>query len=92
MHLALSSAAEHWCWVTADMYEEPIIIGVVAVTQACCEPMLQSSTGHYGMHLALSSAAEHWCWVTADMYEESTIIGVVAVTQACCQPGLQTST
>jgi len=57
MHFALSSVAEHWCWVTAHLYEEQISIGVIAVTQACCELSLHSSTEQWGMHFALSSAA-----------------------------------
>ena len=67
-------------------------VGVFAVTQARCEPILQSSTGRLGIHLILSRAAEHWCWVTADLYEEPIMIGAFAVTQACCQPVLQGST
>ncbi len=30
LHFALSSAALHWCWVTAHLYEEQISTGVVA--------------------------------------------------------------
>ncbi len=44
MDFANSSAAFHWCWVIADQYEQQIFIGVLAVTQACCQPVLQSST------------------------------------------------
>ncbi len=61
MHFALSSVAEHWCWVSAHLYEEQVSIGVGAVTQACCELVLQSSTEQWGMHFALSSAAQHCC-------------------------------
>jgi len=43
MRFALNSAAIHWCWVAAHLYEEQISIGVLAVTQACCQPVLQSS-------------------------------------------------
>ncbi len=61
MHFALSSAAVPWCWVTAHLYEEQIFTGVFALTQACCEPVLQSSSAQWGMHFALSSAAVPWC-------------------------------
>ena len=44
MHFAQTSAAVHNCWLTAHLNEEQISIGVIAVTQACCEPVLQSST------------------------------------------------
>ena len=40
----MPSAAVHLSWFTAQLYEEQISIGVIAVTQACCEPVLQSST------------------------------------------------
>ena len=49
-HFAKISAARHWCWVPAHLYEQQSFIGVIAVTQACCEPVLQSSTGQCGMH------------------------------------------
>ncbi len=91
MHLAKTSAAEHCCWVTAHLYEQQIFVSVTAVTQACCEPALQSSTGQWGMHLAKTSAAEHCCCVTAQLYEQQIFIGVTAVTQACCEPVLQSS-
>ncbi len=48
---------------------------------SCCEPVLQSSTGQWGMHFALSSAAVQWCWVTAHLYEEEIFTGVFAATQ-----------
>ena len=92
MHFALPSAAVHLSWFTAHLYEEQISIGVIAVTQACCEPVLQSSTEQWGMHLALPSAAVHLSWFFAHLYEEQVSIGVIAVTQACCEPVLQSST
>ncbi len=92
MHFAKSSAALHWCWVTAHLYEQQMFIGVIAVTQACCEPGLQSSIGQQESYFALTSAAVHWCWVTAHLYEQQMFIGVIAVTQACCEPVLKSST
>ena len=92
MHFAQTSAALHFCWFTAYLYEEQISIGVVALTQACCEPVLQSSTEQWRLHLALNSAALHFCWLTAHLYKEQISIGVIAVTQACCELVLQSST
>jgi len=62
------------------------------VMQACCEPVLQSSTEQWGMHVALTSAAVHWCWSKAHLYEEQIFSSVIAMIQACCQPVLQSST
>ena len=59
--------------------------------QACCKPVLQSSTEQWGLELAKNSVAVHWCWVTAHLYEEQIFIGVIAVIQACCKPVLQSS-
>ena len=92
MHFALTSAAVHVCWLTAHLCEEQISIGVFAVTQVCCEPVLQSTTEQWGMHFALTSAAVHFCWLTAHLYEEQISIGVFAVTQVCCEPVLQSIT
>jgi len=68
MHFAKPSAAVHWCWVTAHLYEQQIFIGVIAVTQACCGAVLQSSTEQWEVHFALTNAAVHFCWATAHMY------------------------
>ena len=75
-----------------NLYEEQISIGVIAVTQTCCEPVLQSSTEHRGMHSALTSAAVHFCCLTAHLYEEQVSIAVTAVTPACSEPVLQSNT
>ena len=83
MHFALTSAAVRFCWLTAHLYDEQMSTGVFAVTQACCEPVLQSTTEQWPMHVALHSAAVHFCWLTAHLYEEQTSIDVFAVTQAC---------
>ena len=56
-------------------------IGASAVTQACCEVLLQSSTEQWRLHFALISAAVHLFWITALLYEEQMSIGVSAVTQ-----------
>ena len=62
------------------------------MTQACCEPVLQSSTRQWGMHCAKSSAAVHCWWVTAHSYLRQVFIGEIAVTQACCELLLHSST
>ena len=41
---AKSSVARHWCWTTAHLCQEQISIGVFAATQACCQPVLHSSS------------------------------------------------
>jgi hypothetical protein len=72
--------------------EKQMSIGVFAVTQGCCEPVLQSSSEQEGSCFALTSAAVHWCCITAHLWEEQMSIGVFAVTQGCCQPVSQSST
>ncbi len=62
------------------------------MTQACCEPVLQSTTEQWGMHFALISAAVLLSWLTAHLYEEQISTGAIAMTQACCEPVLQSST
>ena len=49
------TAAVHWCWVTAHLYEEQISISVTAVTH-CCEPVLQDSTEQSGMQFYCGSS------------------------------------
>jgi len=79
----------HFCWLTAHLYEEQIFAGVNAVTQACCEPVLQSTTEQCGVHFAQTSAAVYFCWLTAHLYEEQISIGLIAMTRDCCEPVLQ---
>jgi len=43
MHIAKNSAAVHGFRIIADLYEQQIIIGVNAVSQGCCQSVLQSS-------------------------------------------------
>ena len=81
MQFALPSAAVHFCCVTAHLYEEQISICVIAVTQTCCEPVLQSTTEQWGMYFALTSAAVHVYWLSAHLYKEQVSIGVIAVAQ-----------
>ena len=82
----------HWCWVTAHLYDQQIFLRVIALTQGCCQAVLQSSTEQWEQHSAQSSAAVHWCWVTAHLYDQQIFLGVIAVTQGCCQAVLQSST
>ncbi len=92
MHFAQTIAAVQFCCLTGHLYEEQIPIGAIAVTQACCEPVLQSTTEQWGMHFAQTRDAVHFCCLTAHLYEEQISIGAIAVTQACCEPVLQSST
>ena len=43
-HFAKSNVALPWCWANADLNEEQTSTGVFAVAQACCQPVLHSST------------------------------------------------
>ncbi len=92
MHYAQTSVAPHLSCLPAFLYEEQTSIGAIAVTQACCELVLQSSTEQWGMHYAQTSLTLHLSWLPAHLYEEQTSIGAIAVTQACCEPVLQSST
>ncbi len=65
---------------------------VIALTQACCQPVLQSITEQWGLHFAQTSAAMHFCWPTAHLYNEQISTDVNALTQACCELVLQRST
>jgi len=84
-------AAVFCCWVTAHLCKVVIFIGVLALTQACCQPVLLSNTDQWKMYLTQSSAAVPCCWVIAYLCEEVIFIGVFAVTQGCCQPVLKSS-
>jgi len=93
MHCAQTSVALHLSCLTAHPYEEQISIVAIAVTHACCEPVLQSTTEQWGMHSAAqTSAALHLSWFTAHLYAEQISIGVIAATQSCCEPVLQSCT
>ena len=92
MHLALTCAAVHWCWVTAQLYQQQTFIGAIIVTQAYREPVLQSSTEQWGVIFIKISVAVHRCWVTAQLYEHKIFTGAIAVTQGYCEPVLQSST
>lgn len=84
MHFAQSSAAVHLCWFTAQLCEQQIFTGVLALVQAVsllCEAALSS-----GRHFTQTSAAVHWYWVTSQLCAQHFCIGVLAVMQACCQP------
>ena len=80
MHFALASAAVHFCRLNAHLYGEQVSISAIAEKQACCEPVLQSSTEEWKMHFALTSAAVHWCRLAAYLYGEQISIGAIAVT------------
>ncbi len=91
MLFAKTTAAVHWDCIIADLDEQEILIGVTAVSESCCQPVLQSSLEQWGVRFAKNSAAVHWVCRTADQYERETFIGVTAVSQRCCQPVLHSS-
>ena len=92
MLFALTSAEVHWCCLTAHLYGEQVSTAVIEVTQACCEPFVQSNTEQWQLHFALTSAAVHFCCITAHLYAEQIFTDVAAVTQTCCEPVLQSNT
>ena len=59
------------------------------MAQACCEPVLQSSTEQWAGYFALTSAAVLCCCISAHLCGEQISIGTFAVAQACCEPVLQ---
>ena len=91
-YFALTSAAVHWCCITAHLYEEQMSIGAIAVAQGCGEPVSQSSTEQQGSCFAITIAATHWCCITPHLYEEQMPIGAIAVELSCCEPVLQSFT
>ncbi len=91
MLFAKTTAAVHWDCIIADLDEQEILIGVTAVSESCCQPVLQSSLEQWGVQFAKNSAAVHWVCITANQYERETFIGVTAVSQRCCQPVLHSS-
>ena len=52
---------------------------MIAVAQACCDLVLQSSTEQWGLHIALTSAGVLWCCIIAHLYEQQICVGVIAV-------------
>ena len=58
------STGLHWCFITVQLYEEQLSLGVFAVTQGCCQPDSHSSTEQWGAYFALTSAAVHSCCIT----------------------------
>ena len=91
MLFAKISAAVHFVCIIADLDEQEILIGVTAMSQSCCQPVLQSSLEQWGVRFAKNSAAVHWVCITADQYERESFIGVTAVSQGCHQPDLHSN-
>ena len=91
MQFAKTSAAVHWWWVTAHLHEQQIFIGVVAVTQASCEPVCRAA-------LIIGECILPWEVLQSigvgslQLYEQQILIGAIAVHQACCELVLQSST
>jgi len=66
----------NWC----NSKLKHLLIGVTAVPQTSCEPVLQNSTEQWGSYSALTCAAVLGCCITAHLFEEQISIGVTAVT------------
>ncbi len=43
MLFAKTTAAVHWVFISADLYEQQILLVVTAVTEGCYQPVLHSS-------------------------------------------------
>ncbi len=43
MLFAKTTAAVYWICIIADLDKQQILIGVTALSQGCCQPVLQSS-------------------------------------------------
>ena len=43
MYFAKNSAAVHWVFISADLYEQQILLVVTAVSEGCYQPVLHSS-------------------------------------------------
>ncbi len=81
----------HWIWVAAALYEQQTFIGVVALSQNCCQPDFHSNIEQWRMLSANNSCCSALNLVAAALYEQQIFIGVIAESQGCCQPVLQTS-
>ena len=88
----LTSVVVHWWWHTVHLCVCKISKGVFPVTLQCCQPVLHSNTGQWGMLFVLTSAAVHWWLDTAHLCVWKIFKGVFAVTLQCCQPVLQSNT
>jgi len=77
--------------VSLQTFGTSIFIGVVALPQGCCQPVLQSSIEQWKKHFAKHKVLLHWSCTIADLYEQQTFIGVIALSKGCCQPVLQSS-
>ena len=60
--LALTRIAVDLWWLMAQLYEEHISVGAIAVTQACCEHVLSTTTEQWGMQFAQTSGSVLFCW------------------------------
>jgi len=69
---ASTSAAVIWCCITAHLYKEQISIGVIAVAQACCQPVLQSSTEQWE---SCSPSPVLQCFGVASLQPSALVLG-----------------
>ena len=74
----------HFCWATAHLCDEKTFQGVFAVAQACCQPVMHSSSEQgptaFGRKqsgtalLSLNTAAVHWCMVAGHLHARWILI------------------
>ncbi len=65
--------------ITADLYEEQTFTAVIAMSQSCCQVVLQRSTEQWRVHSAKIRCCSALDSITADLYEEQTFTTVIAL-------------
>ncbi len=60
MLFAKTTAAVHWICIIADLDEQEILIGVTALSQGCCQPVLQSSLEQWEYDLPRTVLQSIW--------------------------------
>ncbi len=60
MLFAKISAAVHFVCIIADLDEQQILIGVTALSQGCCQPVLQSSLEQWEYDLPRTVLQSIW--------------------------------
>ncbi len=60
MLFAKTTAAVHWICIIADLDEQEFLIGVTALSQGCCQPVLQSSLEQWEYDLPRTVLQSIW--------------------------------
>ncbi len=91
MQLLLRSAALHWCWLSTDLCEEQIFIGLLAVTNPGFS-LLCTAALNSGECILLNAVLQCIGVASLHTYAKQILPGVLVVTQALSQPVLHSST